>query len=462
MPAYTTETGPPAGRRQFFITGVLLVLAVAVASLPAAHQQLIAQALRGTVLKPFVLTQESVADVRVQATSSDELRSRLDSMIAVLATHHTLSEENRRLRSLLELGERTGPAYRPSAVVRSGTPGSESMFHLNLGYEDGIRENAPVLVRSGLLGVVQDVRPGSAIGMDWTHPEFRASAMTADGGVYGIVETRRGEFREQDRLLLNGTPFNVRLEEGTPVVTSGLGGIFPRGVPVGTVEGLAETEGGWRKAYWLRPATRPGAATHVLVEVVGSGQSPSDLSSVWPADSILHERYVRPREARTQRPRAAPDSAPRADTTVASGALVARGAEIFWSDSAGPRLLVSLDSARRASPPGAGSETAAPGPPPATTTPTTPEPEQARPRQQQPRPGEQQATPARTDTVQAGPPPQPVVRNLEAVIDSVQRQDTTGDTARPPPPDTNTPPDTNRARPDTNRVAGTARSGGRG
>lgn len=457
MPAYTTDTGPPAGRRQLVITCVLLVLGVVVASLPAAHQQLIASSIRGTVLRPFVLTQEAVADVRVRTESGDELRSRLDSMIAVLGTHYTLSEENRRLRDLLELGERTGPAYRPASVVRSGTAGSESMFHLNLGYEDGVRENAPVLVRSGLLGVVQEVRSRSAIGMDWTHPEFRASAMTADGAIYGIVETRRGQFREQDRLLFNGTPFHTRLEEGTPVVTSGLGGIFPRGVPVGTVEALAEAEGGWRKAYWLRPVTRPGSATHVLVQVEGSGDASPDLSSVWPADSILHERYVRPRERQAERESGTlADSAPRGDTAVAAAGLRARGAELFQGDSAAFHRVVRVDTAARV-----GAEV---GVRPGVTAPDTPTPAATPPgeapaRTQQPRPPAQEQEGAATppDTGREAQEREPVVRNLEDVIDSIRQADTAaaGDTAGRTPPDTNrTPPDTNRvAPPDTNRVA---------
>lgn len=461
MSTFTTDTGPPAGRRQFVITGVLLVLAVILAALPAAHQQLIASSIRGTVLKPFVLTQESVADVRVRTESGDELRARLDSMIAVLATHYTLTEENRRLRDLLELGERTGPAYRPSSVVRSGTAGSESMFHLNIGYEDGVRENAPVMVRSGLLGVVQEVRPRSAIGMDWTHPEFRASAMTADGGIYGIVETRRGQFREQDRLLFDGTPFHTRLEEGTPVVTSGLGGIFPRGVPIGTVEALAEAEGGWRKAYWLRPVTRPGSATHVLVEVEGSGGRPSDLSSIWPADSILHERYVRPRE-REREVRAMSDSAPRADTAVAAAGLRARGAELFQGDSAAFHLVVRMDTTGEVGAQG-GSRTGSPDagtPTPAATTPTT----TPTPARQTPPPAQQTPPPAQQQEEVAAPPDtggavqerEPVVRNLEAVIDSIRRA--RADTTRP---DTNrVRPDTNRVRPDTSRVGERPERGG--
>ena len=121
--------------------------------------------------------------------------------------------------------------------------------------------------RIGLVGVVQQVRRGTAIGLDWSHPDFRVSAVTVDGLVSGIVEPRRGLFREGDRLLLNAAPYYGSLEPGTLIVTSGLGGVYPRGIPVGEVVELAEQEGRWRKAYWLRPVAGIGSVTHVLVVV---------------------------------------------------------------------------------------------------------------------------------------------------------------------------------------------------
>ena len=82
--------------------------------------------------------------------------------------------------------------------------------------------------------------------------------------------------------MLNGTPYHETIPEGVLVVTSGLGGIFPRGIPVGTIEATAEVQGQWLKSYWLRPAVEPGSATHVLVE---TASGPRDLSDVWPVDS---------------------------------------------------------------------------------------------------------------------------------------------------------------------------------
>jgi rod shape-determining protein MreC len=214
----------------------------------------------------------------------ETVQAQMDSLTAVMATQSALADENRTLRSLLELRDRMGPGFHPASVLRPGTPGSESMFILDLGARDGVQVGAPVVDRHGLVGVVREVRPATSVGMDWTHPDFRASAMLADGSGFGVVETRRGDFREADRLILNGTAYYESIPEGMPVLTSGLGGVFPRGIPIGAVDGIADAEGRWRKSYFLRPMVHPSAVTHVLVAV---GEGTLDLTPAWPADSAV-------------------------------------------------------------------------------------------------------------------------------------------------------------------------------
>jgi rod shape-determining protein MreC len=104
------------------------------------------------------------------------------------------------------------------------------------------------------------------------------SAMTADGQAYGFIEPRRGRFREEDLLALTGSPFQVDVRPGRRVVSSGRGGLFPRGVMIGTVIGIEEADTGWRKSYLVRPAVRPEAAVHVLV---GTREGVHDLSEAW-------------------------------------------------------------------------------------------------------------------------------------------------------------------------------------
>ncbi len=287
MPPYAPEPEVAVGQRQIVLAGVFLAIALTLLYLPHPAQERMGWALRATVLLPFTATQERLVHARQRARGVARLQAEMDSLTASLATQEAVRDENRTLRSLLDLRSRVGPSFLPASVLRPGTQGSESLFFVDRGTEDGVREGAPVIDRHGLVGVIREARPGMSVAMDWTHPDFRASAMLADGTGFGIVENRRGDFREADRLVLNGTAYYESVPSGVAVLTSGLGGVFPRGIPIGRIAGIAEVEGRWRKSYWLLPMVEPASVTHVLVAV---GETATDLASAWPADSILTRR----------------------------------------------------------------------------------------------------------------------------------------------------------------------------
>jgi cell shape-determining protein MreC len=282
LPPYGTEPESSGRQRDFLVAGFVLILAASTLLLSGDSQQRIASALQQSALRPFIGVQRRLEDARMRAAQVDSMLVLVDSLSSMLSTHAALLDENRTLRSLLDLSERSGPRYLPATVLRPGTPGAESMFIVDVGSAEGVVAGSPVVGPFGLVGVVREVREREAVGMDWTHPDFRASAMLANGAAFGLVENRRGRFREEDRLLLNGIPFNQAIEANAVVVTSGLGGVFPRGIPIGRIEGLADSQGDWRKSYWLTPMVEPGSATHVLVITGGTDE---DVTGVWPADS---------------------------------------------------------------------------------------------------------------------------------------------------------------------------------
>jgi rod shape-determining protein MreC len=193
---------------------------------------------------------------------------RFDSAVAALSARRTLGEENDRLRELLGLRDRAGVGFVGASALYSGTPGSEGMFMIDVGEDDGVQQGNPVVVAEGLVGVVREVGSGNSMVMDWTHPDFRVSVMSVDGGTFGLAEPRGGGFRGGDRLLLSA-PYHEPVEPGVAVVTrGGPGALYPRGILVGTVEGPADSDpgdAGWRRSYWISPATNPLNATHVLV-----------------------------------------------------------------------------------------------------------------------------------------------------------------------------------------------------
>jgi cell shape-determining protein MreC len=284
MPAYTSDSLDTGGRKQVAAAIGIFVLSLVTLFLPATRQQQVASALRDSVLRPFVSVQRALTLARSRASDQSVLRRQLDSLVAATSGHWALATENRRLQELLGVSERLGPGWTPAGVVRSGTTGSESTFMLDVGSDDGVSQFAPVITADGVLGRVQEVYPTTSLAIDWTHPDFRMSAMDPAGTTFGIAQSRRGEFREADRLEFNGTAYTSRLDDGTVIISNGLG-VWPLGVPIGKVDGLAEADAGWRKSYWLRPMVELGGVTHVLVGI--EPDSTANLTSVWPTDSVL-------------------------------------------------------------------------------------------------------------------------------------------------------------------------------
>lgn len=289
------ERQSPEPRGQLPIAIACLLAALALLHLPGDTQDEVAQVLRGSILKPFVAVQEHMARARVRRTEIDQLRIRKDSLVARATALESLAEENRRLRDLLGLQERAGPDFVPASVVRPGTRGSESLFVVDVGSRDGVQRNSPVIAEDGLVGVIREVSAGHAVGMDWTHPDFRASVMTRGGEFYGFAQPHRGPFRETDRLVLDGLHYHARVAESTTVVTSGLGGIYPRGLVVGRVADVHEEGAGWRRSYRLEPAVEVGSVTHVLVlrgDALPSNpwdreaEEGDDLGFLWPLEGM--------------------------------------------------------------------------------------------------------------------------------------------------------------------------------
>jgi rod shape-determining protein MreC len=266
-----------ARRRDAALAGGILLLALVILILPEVYKQPVRNALRSTILRPFISAQAQFAERRGQTVDIGDMRAERDSLAALVAATASLAEENRQLRATVGLRDRLQGSFRSANVLRVGTAGAESTFLIDIGSAEGVREGSPIITPDGLLGIVWEVKEHIAQAIDWTHPQFVVSAMTANGSSYGLVEARRGRFREEDLLVLTGAPFHSDIQPGSRVVTSGRGELFPRGVMVGTILGIEDADTGWRKSYLIRPAVRPESAGQVLVGIGPAG----DLSDLW-------------------------------------------------------------------------------------------------------------------------------------------------------------------------------------
>jgi rod shape-determining protein MreC len=245
-----------------------------------------ATAIRSTVLAPVLQLQSGFSDMQLVRGQVEALRAERDSLSAHLHALSNVDEENLRLRGLVGLAQRVGHTFQPANLTPVGRAGEvvQRSFVLDAGESSGIAADAPVVAPGGLVGVVRVISLGRATGDFWTHPEFRVSAMTADGNVFGIIKSLgAGPLLMQ----LDGAPYQLELASGTQLVTSGQGGVFPRGIPIGRVIEVVSAEEGWSKSYLVRPSVYPDAVREVMVLVDSLGAvDPADVWGWVPADTL--------------------------------------------------------------------------------------------------------------------------------------------------------------------------------
>src|SRR5207244_12291426 len=75
----------------------------------------------------------------------------------------------------------------PAERLHGPEPTSALPFIDSAGKKQGVKPLSAVLSPEGLVGIVSSVDAKASVVVTWAHPEFRASAMAADGSVYGIV-----------------------------------------------------------------------------------------------------------------------------------------------------------------------------------------------------------------------------------------------------------------------------------
>jgi rod shape-determining protein MreC len=197
----------------------------------------------------------------------------------------SLLAENERLRQLLSLSRRLRTRYVAAEVLHQSQATDGRTLLLSAGSREGVSAFDPVVAPEGLVGVILNVADRSSIVMTWAHPEFRVSAFTVTGNAAGVVAPSAGG---EGGLEFRGVPYRDSVPVGTLVLSSGLGGVYPKGIPVGTVTGVVREQAGWERVYRLQPAANPGSAAHVLVLIAPEG----DLARAFPSDSVLQAQRL--------------------------------------------------------------------------------------------------------------------------------------------------------------------------
>lgn len=284
-----------------------VVLSLILLVLPPAPRDTVAGLVRGNLVGPLAMMQQRASLARRSFLTNDSIAQLSDSILQRSQQLDELTAENDRLRDLLGLGRALRWGFIPAEALVGRGMGDDFTFVLSAGERAGVEPFSAVVAADGLVGMVTQVDPTTSIAITWPHPDFRVSATSEAGDAFGIVSAHQGEGAERYLLELHGVPYRATLDSGTAIVSSGLGGVFPRGVLIGSVVSEIGESTGWSRSYLVRPAVRPTDVTQVMILL--PERNAEGVESVWRATTEAMAQRVQ--EAGDSLYQAARDSAAR-------------------------------------------------------------------------------------------------------------------------------------------------------
>lgn len=182
------------------------------------------------VTSPVRAVGEWFHGVGVSRTEVDELRRQNAELRARVAELEEARLENERLRALVEFAEASELEARGARIIGRPSTTWEGVITIDQGTDDGIAVGMPVLAQQGLLGQVVQTSARSARVRLITDQRSGVAALVQRSRAPGIVKGSIGGALTLDFVDPKTVP-----RRGDVVLTSGLGGVYPKGLLVGEV-----------------------------------------------------------------------------------------------------------------------------------------------------------------------------------------------------------------------------------
>jgi len=157
--------------------------------------------------------------------------------------------ENARLRQLLELKERLPLQYRVANVVGKTLHLLRNTITVDIGEQNGVKVNMPIVSEAGLVGRVVATGGRYAVGQILLNKEFRASAKLQRSRVDGILIWDGGPY-----VQLKNVAKTLDVKVGDVVVTSEYSSIFPAGIKIGVVSSTSQSPGALFQTVEITPS----------------------------------------------------------------------------------------------------------------------------------------------------------------------------------------------------------------
>lgn len=249
-------------KRAFIALGLAVVISLALMAMGHSEKLGLARSVTAGLLKTghsLFSWPMGLSDLRYQNEVLREQNLRLSLELVELRESKL---ENERLRGLLNFKEANASVgdYFAAKVIARDPDRITNTILIDIGRVDGVAERMPVVTADGLVGRVLEVHPWTAVVQLLMDRNCRVSAIIQRRSrTQGIVMVEDGTF------YLSHVPLRSEVEEGDVVVSSGLGGIFPGGLLVGTVTELGDEEVGLFREVILTPGVNFSNLEEVFV-----------------------------------------------------------------------------------------------------------------------------------------------------------------------------------------------------
>ena len=205
------------------------------------------------------------------------LKSKMDQLYETEAKLASLQQDNEKMQEQLELTD-TLTDYNSinGAVIGRNPDNWVDQLIIDRGSQNGVEMNMSVMGGNGYIGRIVEVSPTSSkVQLVTTSHQntgrVSAQVLTENGVVHGIIS---GYEAETYRLILNQIITDATLKEGDQVVTSGLGGLSPSSLLIGTVDEIKLDSHGLAMEAYITPAADMNDIRFVTIiqRASGSGE----------------------------------------------------------------------------------------------------------------------------------------------------------------------------------------------
>ena len=231
-------------------------------SVAAAPFQKVAAVVSGGVASLW----ENYANIDAILEENQQLSEENASLRSQMVDYDKLKAENEAYKALANIQEQHPEmSYTSSFVIGRDPLDSFWGFTLDRGTLDGVAVNDAVISDEGyLLGVVREADLTSCKIMTILHPSFNAAGVISRTRENGII-TGSADYAADGQCVLTNLDRATEARKGDQVITTGLGGVFPANLLVGTVQEVVPEQSGKSSSAVILPGADPRTVKHVFI-----------------------------------------------------------------------------------------------------------------------------------------------------------------------------------------------------